>query len=206
MAQQADYVRAETSARVLGLSGGMSSDSWDATRWRDSLTGINVLVCTPQVRSPYRFERTDEWQLFLNLLMRHWKLQDVSLLVFDEAHHATGDHPYAAIIQDYYHRLPTGSRPRVLGLTASPVITSRQAGAAIGRLETVLAARVVSAEALDDRQGRPEERTVVYAPPSIIPLETPFEALLGATPAADQLVSDQLVQQISSVKSVRRSR
>ena len=44
-------------------------------------------------------------------------LEAVSLLVFDEAHHATGDYSYCFIAQQY---LKKAQFPRILGLTASP--------------------------------------------------------------------------------------
>ena len=40
----------------------------------------------------------------------------------DECHYATGDHNYATIMKEYYHPLAREERPRVLGLTASPLI------------------------------------------------------------------------------------
>lgn len=54
---------------------------------------------------------------------------DIGLLVFDEAHHAIGKHPYNMIMKNHYFELPQRSavdvstyrvRPMVLGLTASP--------------------------------------------------------------------------------------
>lgn len=52
---------------------------------------------------------------------------DIGLLVFDEAHHAIGKHPYNMIMKNHYHHLPPRThattarvRPMVLGLTASP--------------------------------------------------------------------------------------
>lgn len=54
---------------------------------------------------------------------------DISLLVFDEAHHAIGKHPYNMIMKNHYFDLPSRTpvdtfashaRPVVLGLTASP--------------------------------------------------------------------------------------
>ena len=58
---------------------------------------------------------------------------DISLLVFDEAHHAIGKHPYNMIMQSFYHCLPLREhafsedllRPMVLGLTASPIYGGR---------------------------------------------------------------------------------
>ena len=55
---------------------------------------------------------------------------DIGLLVFDEAHHATGKHPYNMIMKNFYSTLPPRTnlsrpedrvRPMVLGLTASPI-------------------------------------------------------------------------------------
>ena len=54
---------------------------------------------------------------------------DIGLLVFDEAHHAIGKHPYNMIMKNHYFDLPARTpidtsasrvRPMVLGLTASP--------------------------------------------------------------------------------------
>lgn len=55
--------------------------------------------------------------------------RDISLIVFDEAHHAKDNNPYNRIMQEFYVDLPprqeTNSsgmvRPMILGLTASPI-------------------------------------------------------------------------------------
>lgn len=52
-----------------------------------------------------------------DLLSRRISLEQVSLLVFDEAHHATGDYAYVTIAKQYQRQ---GCHARVLGLTASP--------------------------------------------------------------------------------------
>ena len=47
----------------------------------------------------------------------------ISLLIFDEAHHCTKKHNYAEIMRKY-HALPGGApRPKIFGMTASPVNT-----------------------------------------------------------------------------------
>ena len=54
-------------------------------------------------------------------------MEDVDLLVFDECHHADKDHPYNLIMRDFwFHNFDpekpwAGKRPKVLGLTASPI-------------------------------------------------------------------------------------
>jgi ERCC4-related helicase len=59
--------------------------------------------------------------------------RDISLLVFDEAHHATDKHPYNMIMREFYMQCsPRNSlglvgqadeiaKPWILGLTASPI-------------------------------------------------------------------------------------
>ncbi|KAF5021566.1 hypothetical protein F66182_6395 [Fusarium sp. NRRL 66182] len=47
-------------------------------------------------------------------------MSQINLLIFDEAHHAKKGHPYARIMKHHYFR-HQGDRPRILGMTASPV-------------------------------------------------------------------------------------
>ncbi|KAK7491472.1 hypothetical protein BaRGS_00017301 [Batillaria attramentaria] len=42
------------------------------------------------------------------------------LVVFDEAHHCTKNHPYNKLLSEHHLSLDTARRPKVLGLTASP--------------------------------------------------------------------------------------
>lgn len=48
--------------------------------------------------------------------------ENIHLIVVDECHYATGDHGYAKIFEKFYRRLPIDQRPRVIGLTASPLL------------------------------------------------------------------------------------
>ncbi|KAF0980608.1 hypothetical protein FDP41_013091 [Naegleria fowleri] len=89
----------------------------------------NVLVCTAQS--------------LLNALDNDTiSMKDVKLLIFDEAHHAVGDHPYIGIMRKHYHShknrienaemnqqfmfmqendvTSINTLPRILGLTATP--------------------------------------------------------------------------------------
>jgi len=63
-----------------------------------------IIVSTPQV-------------IENDLLSRRMDLQDVSLVIFDEAHRGVGNYAYV-YIADRYHR--EGKSPLVLGITASP--------------------------------------------------------------------------------------
>lgn len=48
-------------------------------------------------------------------------MKDMNLMCFDEAHRAKKDHVYARIIRDFYVHEAVEDRPRVFGMTASPV-------------------------------------------------------------------------------------
>ncbi len=52
-----------------------------------------------------------------DLIYSRISLDDVSLVVFDEAHRAVGDYAYVYIARKYIN---SGKKPRILGLTASP--------------------------------------------------------------------------------------
>jgi endoribonuclease Dicer len=151
----------------------MGLDSWDAQRWEDELRGKQVLFMTAQV--------------LLNAL-RHAVIDfaRIALLIFDEAHHATKNHPFNSIMREFY--LPAlqgnvdlpghhGARmavPRIFGMTASPVKvksatnTSKLCKEAIDSLQRNLQAKVVVVsnslqESVDVSVPKPDEFVLSYA-------------------------------------------
>ena len=83
-------------------------------------------------------------QIYLDLLTHsHWSIARTSLIIFDECHHVQKNDPYRQIMDEYRHCAP-GLRPRVLGLTASPIWDARNPGKALAALEAKLDAQVVS--------------------------------------------------------------
>ena len=117
--QQRDVIATHIPVSVGLVSGASDPHQWkDPSLWRGILDTHRVMVTTPQV---------------LLDALRHGYANlgaDISLLIFDEVHHAGKNHPYNAIMKEFYHILPPrGSppatenhvRPMVLGLTASPI-------------------------------------------------------------------------------------
>lgn len=87
---------------------GAGIDFWDLSKWENEYASHDVLVMTAQI--------------FLdNLRHAYIKMNDVSLIVFDEAHHARKNQPYNCIMKEFYFQTPCLQRPKILGLTASPV-------------------------------------------------------------------------------------
>ncbi len=85
--------------RVAVFTGSVPPESREMI-WNNS----SVIVSTPQV-------------IENDVLMKRFDLKDVSLIVFDEAHRATGDYAYVYIAKKYREQSPD---PLVLGITASP--------------------------------------------------------------------------------------
>lgn len=84
---------------VVAFSGSITPD-----RRMEMFAGAKVIAATPQV-------------IENDLLAGRYKIKDTSLVIFDEAHRATGDYPYLWIAERYMRDNPKGLR---LGLTASP--------------------------------------------------------------------------------------
>lgn len=111
--QQKAVIASAIPVPVTLISGRSAPDQWkDANLWAKFLTDYRIVVSTPQI---------------LLDALRHGYVRlgrDISLLIFDEAHHATSKHPYNEIMKSFYMPLPNTSgevRPAILGLTASPI-------------------------------------------------------------------------------------
>ena len=100
--QQALYIENQTSLTVLPLAGDVQ------TNLRPSqLIKYDVMVCTVQL-------------LINMLIIGQIRVDDVSLVIIDEIHHAVRNHPYVVFIETFLSKRSGNERPRLLGLTASP--------------------------------------------------------------------------------------
>ncbi|KAG5643730.1 hypothetical protein DXG03_009720 [Asterophora parasitica] len=116
--QQRNVIQTSIPVSVGLISGSLEPDQWkNAALWQTVLATHRIMVTTPQV---------------LLDALRHSYVslgRDVSLLIFDEAHHAVDNHPYNRIMKEFYRNLPVQTasvsldfqRPSILGLTASPI-------------------------------------------------------------------------------------
>ncbi|KAI1177932.1 hypothetical protein F4777DRAFT_586951 [Nemania sp. FL0916] len=106
-------------------------------------------------------------------------MEHINLLVFDEAHHAKKNHPYARIIKDFYATLEKANqrRPRILGMTASPVDAKTDVNIATAQLEGLLHCEIatVNDPEVFSRAAihKPMEGFVEYRN-----INTPFETVL----------------------------
>ncbi|CAG8559865.1 22395_t:CDS:2 [Racocetra persica] len=159
--QQANVIEANCDLKVKHFCGEMGVDLWSEKEWRKNFENYDVLVMTAQI--------------FLNILRHGFiSLSQVNLLVFDECHHASKKHPYNLIMREFYDRCPEESKPKIFGMTASPVNT-RSALHSASHLEHNLNARVFTASDTDEVckfVSRPDEISIKYdSPPRYAPTE-----------------------------------
>ena len=132
-------------------------------------------------------------QVFLdNLRHAYVKLADIALMVFDECHHARKSHPYNCIMKEFYFRSNPGDRPRILGLTASPVATGPKkiktedkVKKEIIKLERNLDAEVIrpkNSEIVAMSFSRPEEILIQFQPTPLATIAR-VESLLKDAPS-----------------------
>lgn len=162
--QQANVLQCGLDQQVTGLSGSMGTALWQKKSWDTHFANNMVIVCTAAV--------------LLECMMHSFiSMAQVNLLIFDEAHHAKSNHPYARIIKDFYlGELDLSKRPRIFGMTASPVDANVDVRQAAIDLENLLHSKIATASdlaLLSNHINRPSEDVAVY-PRLPEPYETPF--------------------------------
>ena len=97
---------------VTETCGSMNTDLWNKDVWIKQVSKFDVIVCTAEV---------------LNQALQKGfvRIEQINLLVFDEAHHAKANHPYAILVRDHYVNAAAEIRPKIFGMTASPIWNPR---------------------------------------------------------------------------------
>ncbi|KAL2840996.1 hypothetical protein BJY01DRAFT_257202 [Aspergillus pseudoustus] len=150
--QQAGVLRNNLDSNVGHLFGALGTDFWNQETWNECYEKYMVIVCTAEI-------------LHLCLLHAHIKMEQINLLIFDEAHHTKKDHAYARIIRDSYHQVPPLKRPRVFGMTASPIDTKGDIVDEAMRLEELLDSKIATASELTQLHRfiqRPKEEVWIH--------------------------------------------
>ncbi|KAL4887487.1 hypothetical protein BJY04DRAFT_212522 [Aspergillus karnatakaensis] len=161
--QQAGFLQNNLDTSVGHIFGALGTDFWSRATWQDSFKKYMVIVCTAEI-------------LHLCLLHAHIGIKQINLLIFDEAHHTKKDHVYARIIRDSYLRIQPSKRPRILGMTASPVDTKDDPVEGAMKLEALLDSKIATASELSQINRfvqRPTEEAWTYDK-----LEAPFQTEL----------------------------
>ncbi|TFK69658.1 hypothetical protein BDN72DRAFT_888239 [Pluteus cervinus] len=154
--QQGDYIAENTPLRVAKLHGALELSLMDRAGWKAKFENNDVFVMTAQI--------------FLNIVTHSlWRIDKVSLMVFDECHHARKNHPYNSIMREYFEIPSPGDRPKIFGMTASPIWNPKDALKSLTMLETNLNAKVIGvrehADELAENSPKPIEIIKEYPPP-----------------------------------------
>ncbi|KAI0303519.1 hypothetical protein B0F90DRAFT_1896870 [Multifurca ochricompacta] len=162
--QQGNFIAKHTALRVERLHSDISAGVMDRTWWGNLFARSDVLVMTGQI--------------FLNILTHsHWSIDKVSLLVFDECHHARKNHPYTSIMS-IYRACPETSRPKIFGMTACPTWSSDTRQTTPADLEKELNSKFVTVrehlEELAHYSSKPIEVIREFPPPPQTYLEYPI--------------------------------
>lgn len=172
--QQANVLRIGLDQSVEGICGSMGTSLWVKSTWQRLFTNNMVIICTAEV-------------LVQCMMHSFISMSQINLLIFDEAHHAKGNHPYARLMKDLYTKESDDSkRPRIFGMTASPVDVRGNTSDHIKRtandLEKLLHAKIVttSESALASNSiSRPTEEVAIYAKLQSV-CETPLHGIIKA--------------------------
>jgi endoribonuclease Dicer len=151
--QQANILRCGLDQKVEGICGAMGASLWQKPTWDKHFAKNMVIVCTAEV-------------LVQCMMHSFISMSRVNVLIFDEAHHAKNNHPYARLIKDYYHtELNLSKRPRIFSMTASPVDANINIKQAARDLEKLLDSKIATTSdrtLLANNISRPSEEIVVY--------------------------------------------
>lgn len=77
---------------IAQFFGAMGTDLWNKQIWDGHFNANMVIVCTADILN----------QCLLNAYVR---MDQINLLIFDEAHHAKKDHAYARLVVKFLQKL-----------------------------------------------------------------------------------------------------
>lgn len=150
--QQHAVLEANLDHKVARFCGAMKVDTWAKAVWDQHFAENKVIVCTADI-------------LLQCLSHSYTTMEQINLLVFDEAHHTKKNHAYARIIKDYYLAdRKDKPRPRIFGMTASPVDSKSDVAEAALELESLLDSRIATASDMSfhDAIKKQEEQVHMY--------------------------------------------
>ncbi|CAI8607259.1 unnamed protein product [Vicia faba] len=104
--QQYMNIKHNTDLQVEEYHGAKGVDTWNFESWQKEVKDNDVMVMTPHT--------------LLDALRKAFlSIETICLMVIDECHQASGNHPYAKIMVEFYHQ--ANVKPKIFGMTASPI-------------------------------------------------------------------------------------
>jgi endoribonuclease Dicer len=181
--QQHAVLKANLDQPMNMFCGDMGCDLWNKVSWDRHFSENMVIVCTAEV---------------LRQCLHHSfiSMDQINLLIFDEAHHAKKDHAYARIIKDFYvPHISHGLLPKIFGMTASPVDARVDVRKAAAELEAIMHCEIATAADLSLLQYTilsKQEQIAMYAPLSP-PVETALFRQMAQKLETNRVLSKPLI-------------
>ncbi|KAK6526764.1 Dicer-like protein 1 [Arthrobotrys megalospora] len=150
--QQAAVLECNLDAQVGKYCGDMGTDLWTKAQWDARLKSDRIIVATADIL----------WNCLTHSFIR---MSDICLLIFDECHHTKKQHAYARIMRDFYETESQENRPRIFGMTASPVDARVDPVKAAHQLERLMHSRICTTSDpayMRKFLPKPEEMTLEY--------------------------------------------
>ncbi|XP_024022600.1 dicer-like protein 4 isoform X1 [Morus notabilis] len=198
--QQAKVIEDSTDFKVKICSGN-SKRLKSHEYWEKDMKQYEVLVMIPQILV----------HCLSHCLM---KMDSIALLIFDECHHAQvqSNHPYAEIMRVFY-KTDAIKRPRIFGMTASPVIgkdasSEGSLAKSINSLESLLDAKVYSVEDKNDLDSFVATATVrvYYYDPVVNGSSNPYIAYYNKLGDLKRECVSELSSKKDDLQSLRNSK
>lgn len=149
--QQFSVLESNLDHKIARLCGADKTDRWDGARWQKEFYENKVVVCTAEI---------------LNQALAHSyiRMSQINLLIFDEAHHTKKNHSYARIVKDFYLMEDPATRPRIFGMTASPIDAKMDVIQAAWELESLLDSKIATTSdmSLTEAIKKPAEHVMGY--------------------------------------------
>jgi endoribonuclease Dicer len=184
--QQSDVLRRHCDQHVKSYCGEMDVDSWNGATWKKNLGEAQIHVMTAAI--------------FLNIVSCGFvQMKHIALLILDECHHAKRKHPYAVIFDNYYRMVPPEARPKVFGMTASPIVGKQEIQSGLSQLRNAINCQIITCEESEIANfvPRAKEHTVWYP---ALPESATFPLYQRFLEAGDLAVQAEMVETPSEHK------
>ncbi|MFX1493428.1 MAG: helicase-related protein [Promethearchaeota archaeon] len=155
------------------------------------------VVLTGKVNPEKRAKLFHEHQIILytpqtlrnDIVRRRYSLNTTCLIVFDEAHHATGDYPYPLIADEYLDQNPDGN---ILALTASP-------GASQKKIDTLCESLHILKTHIHTRTRTDGDVKIYLKPMDIYKIGVDLTELMGVTYTIIKALLEERLQYLSQL-------
>ncbi|KAF9366919.1 Dicer-like protein 1 [Mortierella sp. NVP85] len=172
------YITSNSDIKAEAICGAMNVDTYDQATWDAIFMRCETIVLTGQI-------------LFNILQHAFLKIEQCNLFIFDECHHAVGNHCYRQIMRSFYLGVERRYRPKIFGMTASPPKDKGTNVFAAEELERTYDSQIITASYEDVLKfsKRPKETVIRYAKPT-----QGFPGESSRLSRAQQLACEQLLE------------